>query len=175
MRKLGLAVVLVGVVGAPAAVSAQEPARIGITMGYPASLGIVWRVTDRVALRPEFAFAHASLSGIGPVSTGDSSTNVGVGASALFYFRSTDDALRPYVTPRWSYGHTSAGNGITSDGTHSVAGSFGAEYMLGKRFSVFGETGLEYSHSSAKFGVATATQGANRIATRTGAGVVFYF
>jgi hypothetical protein len=68
--------------------------------------------------------------------------------------------------------------------THFISGSFGAQYALGRRFSVFGEIGLGYTRTSvdneptssvspgASTGSAATSHG---IAARSGAGVVFYF
>src|SRR5215470_3059105 len=40
--------------------SAQEEARIGVTMGYPTAVGVLWRVADRVSLRPDFTWTSTS-------------------------------------------------------------------------------------------------------------------
>ena len=39
---------------------AQEKGKTGVTLGYPASIGLLWHVTDRIAIRPEFSFAFTS-------------------------------------------------------------------------------------------------------------------
>ncbi len=31
---------------------AQDDPRVGLTMGYPTSVGVLWHVTDRIAIRP---------------------------------------------------------------------------------------------------------------------------
>ena len=36
--------------------SAQDTPKLGVTMGYP-SIGVIWHVTDGVALRPEVSVA----------------------------------------------------------------------------------------------------------------------
>ena len=33
--------------------NAQDNPRVGLTMGYPTSIGVLWHVTDRIAIRPE--------------------------------------------------------------------------------------------------------------------------
>ena len=48
-----LALLLCGVTGA----AAQDGGKAGITMGYPASIGILWHAGDRVAIRPEFSIS----------------------------------------------------------------------------------------------------------------------
>ena len=37
------------------AASAQERS-FGVTMGYPASIGVLWHMSEAVAVRPEFSF-----------------------------------------------------------------------------------------------------------------------
>ena len=68
--------------------SAQDTRSFGVTMGYPASIGVLWHVNDRVAVRPEFAFDFFSSdtetsSPIGGDSSQDGHT-LSVGISALF-------------------------------------------------------------------------------------------
>jgi outer membrane protein W len=187
---------------------AQDAPKIGLTMGYPASIGVLWQMNGRVAVRPEIGVSHASgdTSGIDitiptPLTT-DSTNTISTGLSALFYF-GPNDALRTYVSPRFSYGRmtTSAASGTsTSDttlSTYQLTGSFGAQYTLGRRFGVFGEIGLGYTRtntdisstvtittSSISNGVLTqiirtqaVTSGShsNLVSTRSGAGVIFFF
>jgi hypothetical protein len=160
----------------PAAVSAQEKGRTGVTMGYPESVGVLWHVSDKMALRPEFSFAHTSTDSNLPFATDTSSTAVGVGLSALFYLSDRDN-LRPYVAPRWSYAHSEPGALGSSLDANTIEGLVGAQYAVGKRFSVFGETGLSYVHSTGKadVGAAAITSHGNTIATHTAAGVILYF
>jgi hypothetical protein len=152
--------------------SAQDTPRVGISMGYPASIGVIWEVTERLALRPEISVQKSSgessdFISLG-VSTGEiqdtttidaSSTSdlwqVTVGLSALVYL-SKHDALRTYVSPRWAYSRMSNSTvsslsdlrnfGSTASG-HVISGSFGAQYALGRRFSAFGEVGLSFSRT----------------------------
>ena len=35
---------------------AQEE-KVGLTMGYPTAVGVLWQVSDLVAIRPEFTWA----------------------------------------------------------------------------------------------------------------------
>lgn len=209
MRRCALAALVVlpaCLVAAPA--FAQDHGQVGLSMGYPASVGVVWHVTDRVAIRPEISFVHTSTDttaittltfttplGIQTQTTRaqftTDNTTVGTGVSGLFYLWKRE-ALSAFVTPRYAYNRgtsTTTGGGIAipTDGavkTHFISGSFGAQYALGRRFTVFGEIGLGYTHSSvdneptssvspgASTGSATTSHG---IAARSGAGIVFYF
>lgn len=169
---------LVVIVASARSSSAQEAGRVGLTMAFPASVGIIWQATDALALRPDFTF---SQSGGSSLSSGSSTGSVGI--SALWYVRSWDN-LRTYVSPRFSYLRSS----ISSQGTPSfspttsvsgVSGSFGAEYRLHPHFALFAETGIVYSHSHTDgttsvpgltFDTATHTWG-----TRAGVGAIVYF
>jgi hypothetical protein len=187
-------------------VSAQDDPRVGITMGYPQAIGVIWHVNDRIALRPEVTIDRTvsqstTVSSVSAIVNGRvvatsetevSTTNswqAGVGLSALFYL-SKHDALRTYVSPRWTYVRSS----YTSDGglsdvsfgldeaAHSLSGSFGAQYTLGRRFAVFGEAGLAYTHLTRSpntpdaLSFITSGKGAvNGVAVRSGAGVILYF
>jgi hypothetical protein len=174
-------------------------------MGYPASVGVMWQVNDRVALRPEFNVQKASgeststiaisLSSVVPgsvvsVTTSDS-WQFSAGVSALFYL-STHDALRTYVSPRWAYTRTSNTNSSstipslslsTTASGQSFAGSFGAQYALGRRFGVFGEVGIVFSRSTVSpdasaltSAIVTTSESVSKtLGVRSGAGVILYF
>jgi hypothetical protein len=153
---------------------AQETPRFGIVMGYPAAVGVLWTVSERVAVRPEVSISRTSsestttlvglptLPGFVTSSTTSSSGwQLGAGVSALLYL-TKGDALRTYVSPRYTYARSSttiegrlgspivpmpAGPATTVTTSHSTSGAFGGQYTLGKRFGLFGELGLNYQHS----------------------------
>jgi hypothetical protein len=148
-----------------ASAGAQDAPKVGLAMGYPSSVGVLWRVADNVALRPEITLSHLSgdstgtdLLGPAPPVTANDGTGVGVALGALFYV-GRKDAFRAYVSPKFSYSRsttssTTPSNTIlgpsTTDSTsnaYSVTGSFGAEYSLNRRFAVFGELGASYTRS----------------------------
>jgi hypothetical protein len=172
--------------GMPALVAAQDQHKVGLTMGYPSSAGIVWHVSRRVAVRPEFSFTSTSnefTSAADAISTTTASA-VGVGVSGIFYLTKVDK-LRTYVSPRFTYSRlttetTTRGSDNGSGGTgnnYSGAGSFGAQYAVGDRFSIFGEVGLGYSHqtSASEVGIFGSNNATRTWSSRTGAGVVLYF
>ena len=188
----------------PTIAAAQEGGQVGIAMGFPASFDLVWHVTDRVAIRPDFGFSTTSsesssepvttLPGfIMPVSvTTSDSRSFGFGVSALFYVHRVDN-LRVYVSPRvaWSDLHATSEGTITglpggtttplrteTDGSAiSVSGSFGAQYSLHRRFGVFGEIGIVYTDQETS-GSSSASRGTLTVPwcrdTERG-GVIFYF
>lgn len=164
MKSLLLALTLV-LFGGVAAL-AQDAGQIGITLGYPSGVGIVWHVTDSVGVRPDISFSNGSTespairSGIAfldeSVGSGESSsTAVTVGVSGLLYLGKWDK-LRAYVSPRYAYGRLTSNSGTTfavdnKNTTQSVTGSFGAQYQIHRRFAVFGETGFGYTRSRTTF------------------------
>jgi len=199
---------LIALLVAPAVAYAQEPGKVGVTMGYPSSVGVIWQVAARVALRPEIALSRSTgdsasndASGATPLSTIDS-TGVGVGLSALFYLHRWE-GLRTYVSPRFSYVRTSASSSTTAGmstaestaSSYLTSGSFGVQCSLGRHFGVFGEIGLGFTASrtaltsTLTLGVTAAVIGAapsrteivqssshaHTLATRSGAGVIFFF
>lgn len=162
---------------------AQEQGDTGITMGYPASIGFVYHVTDRVAIRPEVSFSRTSTEIEQLFGTTESRTwSVAVGLSGLFYVADWD-RVRAYVSPRYSYSHghsTSDASLVLPESSsttksHLLLGSFGAEYSPHPHFSVFGEVGLGYSVQNNKSALSSASAEARTLNSRTGVGIVFYF
>jgi len=167
---------LVFVMAACGTAAAQESGQVGITMGFPASIGVIFHVSDAVAVRPEFAFNHTTTESTFFTST---SWTFGTGVSALFYLHAFD-RVRPYVSPRFTYTRGDASSdaigasGATSTGT-AFSGSFGAQYSPSSKFSVFGETGFGYTHASSKSDASSTEIKSNGWGTRAGVGIIFYF
>jgi len=176
----------------PALVCAQDTRKVGITMAYPASFGVLWHTSSKMAIRPEIAFSGTSSETTSTVANQSISNEadgwgIGTGVSAIFYLR-TYEHLRTYVSPRFSYTYGSSTSSIAStitgalptSGTQTTKGiggfgSFGAQYMLGDRFSVFGEVGFGVVHSTTDSSAVTAISASgNAWGTRAGVGVVFY-
>jgi hypothetical protein len=166
---------------AAATATAQDSGRVGLTTGYPAVIGIQWHMSESTAIRPEFSFTTSSSSSqsLTDASTDFSSFNTGV--SVLFYSPLRDN-LKLYVAPRFVYGRTSGTGDLVESVTdiYSVSGSLGGHYTLSRRFAVFGEAGVQYSHqtglvtSSIVLPLRTTNRGDN-VGTRTAVGVVIYF
>ncbi len=181
----GIVAVLVMVFGPGAPAFAQEKGKVGLTMGYPSSVGIVYHLTDKIAIRPELNIAQASTETTGPaiagvnLSVSSDTWVIGTGVSGLFYVRQWDD-LHLYVSPRWTYSHGSSSSSIlpidNALNSWSLNGSVGAQYALGKRFGVFGEVGFGYQHAHETGGsVIQAEITSHTVGTRTGVGVILYF
>jgi hypothetical protein len=119
---------------------AQDTRPFGVTMGYPASVGVLWHVTEGVAVRPEFSFDvfSSETENSSPLG-GDSSSDgnsVSVGLSALFYLARWD-MTRAYVVPRYAYSRTTQSIdgpftviGDSTGNAHDVSVSFGAQHTL---------------------------------------------
>jgi hypothetical protein len=164
--------------------AAQDQGSAGISMGYPASVGFVFHVSERFALRPHVDFSRSTTDVESPFGDlGSETSTVEVGVSGLFVVGRWDK-LRAYVSPGYSYRRTDRssetpppfGEATTFTLTgHTLSGSFGAQYSLHERFSVFGEAGLQYLFQEARSGLSTIDNGTTTIGTRTAIGVIFYF
>ena len=176
-----LAILLLGATHA----AAQDKDKVGVVMGYPASVGVIFPVTGKIAVRPELSLSGASSSATGSAFVFDvDGWTVGAGVSALFYLR-TYDHLRTYFTPRVVYSHSSntsstssliSSSSTTTANGITVTGSVGAQYGLGDRFGVFGEVGFGGGHSTTKGAILTTTRStSNSWGLRSGVGVILYF
>ncbi|HEY7285092.1 MAG TPA: hypothetical protein VH497_06610 [Vicinamibacterales bacterium] len=174
---------------------AQDPGQVGITMGYPTAVGVIWHVSDSIAIRPE---VNVTTSTTNVTLSSTSATAYGVGISGLFYVKHWD-ALRAYVAPRYAYQHGSAtsSTGIdlpfplpidlptfqssTTTSQHNFSGLFGAQYLLHRHFGVFGEVGATYTNTTSTFTttpptpVTQANPSSHAFGFRSGVGGIFYF
>lgn len=170
------------------AARAQDKGKVGLTMGYPASVGVLWHVSDRIALRPELSISNSStettltppVSGVSSTTTKIDGWVFGTGLSGLFYI-SRSDNLATYVSPRVTYSRVTSNIQPTlatvSDdvmSSYTATGSFGAQYSPGSRFGVFGEVGLGFSSSNNGSRAISKTTH-HSWGTRTGVGVILYF
>lgn len=175
----------------PVSAAAQDSGDIGVSMGYPGNIAVIYHASDRVAIRPEFNVSWLSSENSEGPSAGLESRGLtlGFGVSGLLY-TSKGDSLRTYVSPRFNYSRVHSENELsrsqtaeTTSRSYQVAGSFGAAYALGTRFSVFGEAGVQYQWMNATHlpGLSIPGLGAggevegHSFGTRTAVGVVYYF
>ncbi len=157
---------------APAA-AAQEKT-VGLVVGYPIDVGVLWQASARVALRADVGFSfytfesNQSLS-LGTtvrssVTTTSSTGSATLGLSSLFTIRN-DDNLRLYLAPRAAIELTRQSHETVFDPPlpsssrnldevsdtargHEFDVMFGGQYRLRDRLALFGETGLAYRRSS---------------------------
>ena len=201
MRTRIVTLMAIGFSLAAASAHAQEKGRLGISMGYPARVGVLWHATERIAIRPSVSFDHSRaefetrtpvLGNIGAITTTSAteSTSVGLRVDALFSV-GTWDNVRAYVAPGYGYewsdfsattstvvaglpGLSNNTETLDRDGHgHEVSGTFGARYTPHPHFGVFGEAGLRYF--SGHIGLGEASSTLNLVETTAGAGVIFYF
>jgi hypothetical protein len=184
MRRAFTAVLFLGVLVVPNLALAQEKSDVGVTMGYPASIGLIWHASEKIAIRPEFAFTHSENDGHSTFTTTEGSGNsVGVGASVLFYLRKWDH-LQTYVSPRYTYSRTTSeshdlnppnSSSESKTTSNQASGYFGAQYSPHQRFSVFGEAGYGWTRTTGELLSGSSTSTTTSKGTRTGVGVIFYF
>jgi hypothetical protein len=184
MKRLRAAVLVLPVLffaqSAPAL--AQDQGDVGISMGYPASVGVVFHLTDSVALRPEISFTRISSdsdSAFGDLSNSNYTYEIGI--SGLLYVGRWDK-LRAYVTPGYAYRRTGGSNnvdfpqiGSTTVSGHTFQGSFGAQYSHHEKFSVFGEAGLRYFTQQTRSTFSNGGTDFRSFGSRGAVGVIFYF
>jgi hypothetical protein len=199
-RAWAVALVVVMVMGWARAASAQDE-RVGLTMGYPTAVGVLWQVSDRLAIRPEFSWAHQAIENDSNFAQGTSdSSGVGVGISALVRLRQWGQ-VRSYVAPRFEVVRTSVETTIdlpslfppgfpspvptsqstTTTGTAYEGGaSIGVQASPAAHFGVFGEVGLMYGRSKTT-GDASVLQPSpsstrvNSVGLRSAIGVILFF
>jgi hypothetical protein len=172
---------LVTLVVCPSSGWGQEAGRTGVTFAYPAAIGVLWHVTDKVAVRPELSFAFTSTEGTGLESDSEA---LALGASALFYVKRWD-TVSAYVSPRFAWARNSTTSQSNFPGPNSeteitgnsflYSGSLGAQAWIGQRFSAFGEVGLGYTRGTAKSSLTGFETTNTTVATRAGVGVALYF
>jgi hypothetical protein len=196
MMRFGLAAWIGGVmVLAGSNAIAQERGQFGLTMGYPATIGAVWHPTDRVGVKGEFNFAISSSVFEASPLLGEQESHtdsIGFGVAGQFYLSRNDD-VGTYLSPRFAYAKiTNEVEGPdfnisvpvplpsldlrTESSSYSFAGSFGAQYSPNRRFSVFGELGLNYSSQEIETAALSPleTEGST-FGVRSAVGIILYF
>jgi len=168
---------------------AQAGRTVAITATAPSAIGVLWHVTDSIAVRPELGLSRVSTeskntpSGTGapPATiTTSSSWTISSGGSVLFYMAKRDN-LRPYLSPRLTFGRASNSSSTSTTSTpitsYTLGGSVGAQYDVSNRFSVFGEVGLNYGwqNTNTTSGTTTFTNSTKVFGTGSRIGVAIYF
>jgi hypothetical protein len=188
--------------------SAQERGQVGLTMGYPAAVGIAWHATDRLGIKVETNFLTASSElESGPLRSDREveSNSFGFAVAGLFYLGRSDN-VSTYFSPRYAYSRTTSelegsdafvipvellsGLGLsglpslpilprdirTETTGHAVSGSFGVQYSPVRRFSIFGEVGLDHtSQESETSSFLSSETEASSFGIHSAVGVILYF
>ncbi len=154
----------------------DEPGRIGLTVAYPQStglIGFVWEKSERLALRPTVAFQGSAFD-----SSSSKTFSIAGSLSVLRYVGQKDSA-RAYVGPRFAYTHgwRSSAFGTDTNSAYGVGGLAGLQYALTHRISVWGEAGVDYTFATAggTAGGITTNSHTHNIASRSGLGLNLYF
>src|SRR5688500_4380567 len=177
-------VVVVLVLLSPLTANAQERGQTGLTMGFPTSVGFIWHATDRLAIRPEITFSSfSSESENNILFLGDDDEDDNGGSafttvvSALWYLRPAENNVRPYLSPRFTYGRASTDDLGPESTAWSLTGSFGVQYTPVRRFAVYGEVGFGRSQSESTLStpIGDLSQETTSWSTRSAVGVIFYF
>ena len=161
---------------------AQEQGQIGLVMSLPADVGLLWHVSDNIAVRPEIDFSFGSTEGeVAGVGAETSRRGFGLDTSVLFYLDAVE-SVRTYVSPRvafsWSTFDDNDSAVDASGDAIEVSVSYGAQYAPVRRFSVFGELGLEYARSTSTVDVGIDGEVESRSSSwgpRAQVGVILYF
>ena len=82
------------------AAGAQDAPALGLTIGYPAAVGVMWQITDRFAIRPDVTYNWSSTE-----ATSRSTLTFGTGVATQTITtesrsESTNHAVAS-VLPRW--------------------------------------------------------------------------
>jgi hypothetical protein len=194
VRNRSLLLVLVSCLVFAGPAPAQEPPRKGLTLAYPASVGLLWPLRPKIALRPELTGSRLWADSTRTSQTGQvtdegssGSWSVGAGLSSLLYVRQWE-GLRGYFAPRFAYTRSTTSSEL-SDNTvsqYSFSGSFGLECALHRHFAVFAELGAAYtlqkstntsypSSSGITPVYPIATGKTQTVAPRSGIGAIVYF
>lgn len=127
--------------------SAQDAAKVGLTMSSGSTIGLQFPVGEQAAIRATIGFSRSTsdYEGTQFIEESISTTTLGPGASVLFYLKSWD-ATRLYVSPQYTFSRLSTSRADDEPRTgHSGAFMIGAQHGLSERFGVFAEGGLGWS------------------------------
>lgn len=200
MRPLVLVIAVAALL--PATASAQPTKPVAVTLGYPAAVGVLWHLNDRLAVRPDVTLNRNETKttitstssglfggGTSTVTSSQTDTTWSAGLSLLVTLANVDD-LRLYFVPRVSYLRATTSSdaslaGFTgldaftadNDGVTALGG-FGAHYMLGTRAAVFAESGVQYVRQSFSSGISGASDTKSTttsVGLRTAVGFAVYF
>jgi hypothetical protein len=174
----------IALVSAPLFAQEQESPRGKIGLTLP-GIGAILHLTDHVAFVPGVGFTH-NWSSLSSAPTTTAANNLSVSAALRFYVRDWK-GLRFYLSPKYSFSRSTSernagGTGYGTDSStagdyHAAYGSWGIQYAISDRVSIFGDMGAFYSRStystssSAMLGGDTYSQ---NVGTSGSWGLIFY-
>jgi hypothetical protein len=172
--KLVRSLALIVLLASPGAALAQEPKSAGLVLNSAGAVSVIWHASERVALRPEIGFMWGKVDN-SALPAEATQTTFTPAITVLLYLGPSED-VRLYVAPRYAYGRSRStsvspvNDSEQTTSTHNFSGSFGAQFSAHRRFSLFGEVGLNYTRSEP---VPSTTNQAWSI--RSVAGAILYF
>jgi hypothetical protein len=181
LKKLSL-ILLVVFLLLPAMLFSQDKEapknKFGLT--FP-TIGAIWHITDNVAFLPGFSFGHnwgSSRSAL--IDNGTSKNNsLSINSSLRFYVYEMK-GLRLYVSPKYSYNWNNSDSNLPTTSSkssryaHSIDGSWGLQYAISRRVSIWGDVGVGYSHSSISSNPSSVETKSNAVSTVGSWGLIFY-
>jgi hypothetical protein len=182
LRSISFAAFVVSML-TPVSAFAQEAGKMGIMLSTPATVGLFFQVTERVAVRPEFGFSTTSSdNNVVTGSTTLSNYTITPGVSVNYYIGKFE-ALRTYVSGRYAFQRNKstvtppppATPNESWTNSQLLSGALGADYLIHGRFSVFAELGLALTHSSSHAPAVTVVPTSNSWGLRSVVGGVLYF
>jgi len=196
--KLGRALAVVMVVMGWSLPALAQEEKVGLTMGYPTAVGVLWQVSDLVAIRPEFTWAQSSIDSSTSFSQNSSdSTGVSFAISALVRLRQwgpvrsyvaprfeavrvTTDTTVNLPTPQFPTGFPASQTTTTTGTSYEGGGAIGVQGSPAAHFGVFGEVGVMYSRTrtsgeSSVLQSPPSTQRGHAAGIRSAVGVILFF
>lgn len=183
-----------------ASATAQERGQVGIAMGYPGTVSVIWHATDTIAIEPKISFLQSStdsrvesrltINGVVVTSSEVTTAQDGWSVSPGFDLRFTVgkwDNVSAYVAPGYTYLRGSTTIVTATDSPfatilsetrkystrgHDVRGMLGVQYTPHRKFAVFGQFGVRYSRSEQRLGNDITTR---LIGNTSAVGAILYF
>jgi hypothetical protein len=166
MRLSTTAAVLLMLALAPTA-TAQEP-RLGLTVAYPTGVGVIWRVSERLALRPEFTLGYSNEIDDQFANVRANAWRFGVALSGVVSIV-RDGPRHLYAAPYYEFQrrYTTASQTVSygdpddffattrfallevkpRTNEHSIGGIVGFEFRIKDRYGLFVEGGAAHRNS----------------------------
>jgi len=154
--------------------------KVGLT--FPTT-GIIWHVSDRVAVLPNAGYSYSWGDTAYGSSTG---WTLGAGVSLRVYAWEWK-GLHLFLSPKYSYGRNSGtsdyapptGSPSTSTSignSHLISGTWGLQYPISERISIYGDYGLAYSRATSSQMPDSVSGDAHSSSIRTGGswGLILY-
>jgi len=154
--------------------------RVGLT--FPTT-GIIWHLSDNIALLPNVGFTY-NWAGYDSNSSTSTGKGLSAGVSLRFYTREWN-GVRFYLSPKYAFNRSTSNSEIvvptasqrssSSLNSHAIAGAWGLQYPISGRVSIFGDIGVSFSRSGNSSSSSIYSEShSNRIGTTGSWGLILY-